>query len=264
MVHGTLFSAFVAALFPFPQVSYASQPAVAQVVPTVAQYKQIPYSPPQDSIIWVSKSGDTLKSIAKGYYGDESFWTTVWNDNSYISNPNVIPDNSTIYVRNTIPTSPEELKPELALLLENPRSLSDGDRYIYLMNHTSSYGTLTWSMPLLTYRYMSTPYSYGHPGIDLTSFYGTPIYAAADGTVIEAGWSTIGYGNTVVIAHDNGFVTRYAHMSSLKVQKGQYVTRGSELGGAGCTGHCTGVHLHFEVWEDDQSINPLQVIALWK
>lgn len=90
---------------------------------------------------------------------------------------------------------------------------------------------------------------HGHNGVDLASYYGAPILAAASGKVIVSrvgGWGG-GYGNYVVIQHSNGTQTLYAHMSSVSVSAGQTVSKGQQIGKMGSTGQSTGVHLHFEV-----------------
>lgn len=84
-----------------------------------------------------------------------------------------------------------------------------------------------------------------HEGIDIAAGTGTPIAAAAAGTVIVAGPSG-GYGNLVVISHGT-LATAYAHMSRVSVSTGQSVGRGTVIGAVGCTGHCFGPHVHFEV-----------------
>jgi murein DD-endopeptidase MepM/ murein hydrolase activator NlpD len=84
-----------------------------------------------------------------------------------------------------------------------------------------------------------------HAGIDIANASGTPIYAANSGTVI--GGCGGGYGNCVLIDHGDGMVTLYAHQTSIFVGSGQSVTRGQQIGTMGCTGSCTGPHLHFEV-----------------
>lgn len=95
-----------------------------------------------------------------------------------------------------------------------------------------------------------------HAGQDFGGRQGTPITATADGVVIEAGRQS-GYGNMVVIRHDFGFETRYAHLSSIAVREGQRVSRGDRVGGMGSTGRSTGVHLHYEIRVNGTPINPM-------
>jgi murein DD-endopeptidase MepM/ murein hydrolase activator NlpD len=86
-----------------------------------------------------------------------------------------------------------------------------------------------------------------HAGIDLAMPADTPIRAAADGTVVEAGWVYAGYGISVVVDHGNGFLTHYAHQNRTAVAVGQQVDAGEVIGYEGSTGDSTGPHLHFEV-----------------
>ncbi len=90
---------------------------------------------------------------------------------------------------------------------------------------------------------------HGHNGVDLASVYGANIYAAAAGEVIiskNSGWNG-GYGEYIVIKHDNGTQTVYGHLSETDVSVGDTVTQGEVIGKMGRTGHATGVHLHFEI-----------------
>jgi murein DD-endopeptidase MepM/ murein hydrolase activator NlpD len=95
-----------------------------------------------------------------------------------------------------------------------------------------------------------------HQGIDIGVGMGTPIKAAAAGTVIYCGWES-GYGNLTVIDHGGNLATAYGHQSSIAVACGQQVAQGDVIGYVGCTGHCTGPHLHFEVRIDGNPVDPL-------
>jgi murein DD-endopeptidase MepM/ murein hydrolase activator NlpD len=95
-----------------------------------------------------------------------------------------------------------------------------------------------------------------HTGIDIAVSYGTPIHAAASGRVIYAGWMD-GYGNLVFVDHGGGISTGYAHQSSIAVSNGQTVSQGQLIGYVGCTGHCFGPHLHFEVRVNGSPVDPL-------
>jgi murein DD-endopeptidase MepM/ murein hydrolase activator NlpD len=95
-----------------------------------------------------------------------------------------------------------------------------------------------------------------HEGIDLAVPSGTPVVAAASGTVIVAGWMG-GYGNLVVIDHGNGIATAYGHNTSLAVGYGQYVAQGQLISYSGSTGHSTGPHVHFEVRVNGSPVDPL-------
>lgn len=88
-----------------------------------------------------------------------------------------------------------------------------------------------------------------HQGIDIANVSGTPIYAAMDGTVVEAGPAS-GFGNWVVIRHDGGEVTVYGHMRDYNVAAGQRVKAGQQIAAIGNEGESTGPHLHFEVKPD--------------
>ena len=97
--------------------------------------------------------------------------------------------------------------------------------------------------------------SYGHTGLDIAAPGGTPIRAAADGTVSFSGYSG-GYGYVVKISHGNGIETYYAHCSELYVSSGEKIEAGDVIAAVGSTGNSTGDHLHFEVVVDGTEIDP--------
>lgn len=98
-----------------------------------------------------------------------------------------------------------------------------------------------------------------HTGIDWAAPRGTPILSTADGVVKRAGRMS-GYGNIVIVQHDFGLETYYAHLNSIDVRDGQRVSRGQKIGGMGTTGVSTGVHLHYEVRVNGQPVNPITYV----
>ena len=112
------------------------------------------------------------------------------------------------------------------------------------------------------YRYTS---GYGrrwgrmHYGTDFAAPHGTPIYASADGVVVHAGWAS-GYGRLVKIKHEFGYETRFGHLSKIRVNVGQKVSRGERIGDMGNTGRSTGTHLHYEIRINGNAINPMKYL----
>ena len=102
-----------------------------------------------------------------------------------------------------------------------------------------------------------------HKGMDIAAPKGTPVLSADEGTVILASWVS-GYGNAVVVDHNNGLVTWYGHMSAISVSEGDSVKRGGKVGEVGSTGDSTGNHLHFEVRKDngDTPTNPRPYLGM--
>ena len=99
-----------------------------------------------------------------------------------------------------------------------------------------------------------------HRAIDISTGYGQPVYSTADGTVASAARSGA-FGNLIKIDHGFGLVTRYGHLSKFKAAVGSTVSRGDVIGYAGDTGRATGSHVHYEVWVNGRSMNPLQLGA---
>jgi len=99
------------------------------------------------------------------------------------------------------------------------------------------------------------PSNPGHIGLDIAAEMWDPIVAAADGIVVFAEWGG-GYGNLVIVEHDGGWLTYYAHFSEIVVKVGQEVRQGEILGGAGTTGYSTGPHLHFEIRYQGRPVDP--------
>lgn len=128
---------------------------------------------------------------------------------------------------------------------------------------TASYGSFVWPTRGTISSYFGGRQLYGsynyHSGLDIAAPYGTAVYAADGGTVTFSGWRS-SYGNLVIITHDNGMQTYYAHNSSLLVSSGAKVYRGQQIARVGSTGNSTGNHLHFEVRIGGNAVNPLSYL----
>jgi hypothetical protein len=148
------------------------------------------------------------------------------------------------------------------------KSLSGTSKCVYTSKVTLN-GSFYLSWPT-TEHHITSNYGYrikptagassNHLGIDIRGAKGDPIYAAASGTVTEAGYNS-SRGYYVVIDHGNGFTTLYMHCNSLRVSAGQTVTRGSLIATVGRTGVATGSHLHFGVKIDGEYVNPLDYLG---
>ncbi len=130
-------------------------------------------------------------------------------------------------------------------------------------------GAAGWCNPLSSI-YVTSAYGYRwhptqgyynfHSGVDLAASYGQSIYAAKSGTVTTATYSDV-YGYYVVINHGDGYSTLYGHMSTLGVSSGQSVSAGQTIGYAGSTGWSTGTHLHYTVYYNGSTVNPMSYIG---
>lgn len=99
-----------------------------------------------------------------------------------------------------------------------------------------------------------------HKGIDIARPANRNILAADNGVVEFAGYDNGGYGNKIIINHNNGMKTVYAHLSSISVSVGQTVEKGKVIGIMGSTGNSTGIHLHFELYKNGALQNPLDYL----
>jgi len=100
-----------------------------------------------------------------------------------------------------------------------------------------------------------------HHGIDFVAKRGTPVRAVGDGRVTYAGWKRGGYGRFIEIQHGTAYRTRYAHLNGYArgIRRGMKVKKGQIIGYVGCSGRCTGSHLHFEMYKNQRYVNPLKI-----
>lgn len=101
-----------------------------------------------------------------------------------------------------------------------------------------------------------------HQGIDMAAATGTPVVSAADGQVLQSGWSE-GYGYIVHIDHGNGLTTLYGHNSALAVRTGEKVRMGQVIAYAGSTGRSTGPHLHYEIRVSNTAVDPWSYLVAY-
>ena len=129
----------------------------------------------------------------------------------------------------------------------------------------SSSGQFIWPLPYTHTLTSNFEWRWGrmHWGIDISDggVYGQPIIAADGGTVTFAGNTGGGYGNFVIIDHGNGYQTIYGHASKLAVTTGQSVAQGDTIAYVGSTGNSTGPHLHFEIVENGEKVDPLNFVS---
>lgn len=118
----------------------------------------------------------------------------------------------------------------------------------------------TYYIPLYLRPVITTSFSGYHQGIDLAAQYGTEIHSITDGLVTHAGWGY--YGITIMVKENDTDWTVYGHLSNVNVRAGQYVNQGNVLGKVGCTGRCTGPHLHLEIYQDGYAVNPRSILGI--
>jgi murein DD-endopeptidase MepM/ murein hydrolase activator NlpD len=199
---------------------------------------------PITGIQHVVKDGETLASIAKKYGGADDNTAAVVDDiiayNRLASESDVHPGQTIV-----IPVGTEESEAPAKGSSSKPASSSVSSGTTVIAKGAGSSGFIA---PLA--HYVETQGIHGYNAVDLAAPLGTPIRAAAAGTVIVAknngAWNG-GYGNYVVIKHAGGVQTLYAHMSSEIVSVGETLAQGDTVGYIGVTGRTTGPHVHFEV-----------------
>ena len=203
--------------------------------------------PPTDGVYYTWEESDTIESVADRFEVEPDA-IIYWPGNQLdLTNPTIEPG-----TRVMIPGAVENDQP-LFIQVVTRESAGGGGACGggYL-----SRGFFSWPTGA---RFLSG-YDFGqsgHNGIDISAPEGTTVWAADNGvvTMAQGGWN-YGYGNVVQIDHGNGFVTIYAHLSSISVSQCQSISAGAPIGAAGNTGNSQGAHLHFEIRQGGSPINP--------
>jgi murein DD-endopeptidase MepM/ murein hydrolase activator NlpD len=224
--------------------------------------------PPVSGLVVDVTEADTLDSLAAKY--DVKPKTIL--DANGLGDPNlvigqtlVIPGARGAGIPTPKPTVRPAVKPRATSRPSSHSSGSSGSSGSSVRPPTTYHGgTMLWPV-VGGGNYISQYFHYGHYGLDIAADAGSRVRAAAGGTVTFAGWKSNGGGYQVWIAHGSGLYTTYNHMSGVSVGVGQHVGRGQQVGRVGCTGNCTGPHLHFEVWRGPiwnggVRVNPLRYL----
>lgn len=198
--------------------------------------------PPVTGVIHKVKKGETLVALAKKYKADAQ--TIADYPFNYIDDSLALRAAQTLII-------PGGVKPQPTPLPASPLAASRQPVF-----YAGGSGLFGWPVA----GSLNQSPSWWHPAIDIGAAYGSLVQAASAGKVITAGWNSFGFGNYVVIDHGNGYTTAYAHMGSIKIRVGQSVGAGQLVGTVGCTGFCTGPHLHFEIRRGGTFLNPLSLL----
>lgn len=189
---------------------------------------------PVDGVYHKVKAGDTVEKLAKRY--------------------RVTPDKIVNFPLNNLQSKDDPLVPGTMLIIPDGDATPPEPPAVRAPSAPWRSRNMVWpTRGRVTQGYWLP----AHPAIDIGSYIGTPVWAADDGVVAEAGWSSYGYGNYILIRHYDGFSTLYAHLSRIDVAPGEAVGRGQQIGAVGSTGRSTGPHLHLEVRYNGRAYNPL-------
>lgn len=198
--------------------------------------------PPVSGIIVKVKSGDTIASLAKKYGLPSAQPIVDWPYNSFANDETfALTAGQTLVLPGGVPPA---VIPVVPRIINAPGLFAGGT------------GQFMWPAGGIITQY----FSWYHGGDDIAASSGTPIVAADSGRVTSVQYLNYGYGYYATIDHGNGYRTLYAHMSRIDVSEGQNVGRGERIGLMGSTGRSTGPHLHFEIYNGGNRVNPLGLL----
>jgi len=214
--------------------------------------------PSRDGILYTVQLGDTLLDIADVYQADVE--SIVGLSGNQLGNADSVLDGAVLLLPGAVPPPPPPpaVTPEPFFAAAAPDEGYAGDSAAAA---GAVYSGFMWPVAGSINDYFGAPRGGGtyHSGLDIGADSGTPIAAAAGGQVVLAS-SGYGYGNYVIVRHDNGYETLYAHLTEIYVVQGQWVAQGEAVGTVGSTGWATGPHLHFEVRVGGASVDPLSYL----
>lgn len=200
---------------------------------------------PASGISHQVQSGDTLEKIAKKY---EVTVDSITEYNKLASAEAIYKDQILIIPGGTMP------KPPTPVITQPQSRLAS----FFIPSSAPPIPGSKLQWPTVGRR-IAQYFHWRHHGIDISSPTNSAVYSADSGRVESGGWGQ-GYGNKIVVNHGGGKKTLYAHLNRILVQPGESVAKGQTIGLIGCTGWCTGYHLHFEVIINGQKVNPLSYL----
>lgn len=224
--------------------------------------------PTVDGIVYDVRLGDTLLDIAARY--DIDVQDIIAFEGNDIESPDVIVENEVLLLPGAVPPPPPPPPPQpepvptpVPVIVEQPapEPTPTPAPPVVLVEASEPLPSSTgyiwpWVGPINSG--FGAPRGGGyHTGIDIGGPIGAGVVAAASGQVVLAAYGHPGYGHYIVIRHADGSETLYAHLSAIYVELGQWVDQGATVGAIGCTGWCSGPHLHFEILIGGAPVDPL-------
>jgi murein DD-endopeptidase MepM/ murein hydrolase activator NlpD len=268
--------------------SYRTDVSRAVIVRRADWHTAIPDRPRLEIVTYTVQPGDTAESIAADF--DLQPTTLMWSNPEMEKMPDllkvgqqltILPIDGVYHrvgVSDTLQSLSESYKVDITDIVKCPfnpfvdgAKLAEGQHLIipggtkpYQPRNVTEYqgpvpsdaestGAFSWP----SWGTLTQGYWYGHRAVDIGAAVGSAIRASDGGYIAFAGWTDVGYGYLVVVDHQNGYQTYYAHLSNIFVQEGAVIERGQVIGAMGSTGNSTGPHLHFEVRFNGYPTNPL-------
>ncbi len=203
---------------------------------------------PVDGVLHTVSDGDTLETIAAMHNAQvQEIFEFPGNDFDLTQSPQLEKGREVIV--------PNGISPILWSEAQVPGAGQGGGGDSYSGN-VPALGSGSFIWPINS-RNLTQEFWSGHPGIDISTDFRQPVFAADSGTVILSGWDYTGYGNFIIIDHGNGYKTTYGHNEANLVSVGQTVVKGQQIAESGNTGNSTGNHLDFRILYNDAFVNPL-------
>lgn len=227
--------------------------------------------PGTNGLVYDVRLGDTITDIA-GTYGVSPDAIIQYAANS-LASPDLITEGMVLLLPGGVPPAPPPEPEPVAVPVEAAPQVDPDPGFAVpaavappvtevapIPDDPSVYVSYIWPVNGSLWSGYGPRWGSFHKGIDIGAAYGTSVMAAAAGQVTLATYRDNGYGMYVIVHHADGSETLYAHLSQLYVEVGQYVNQGDAVGAVGCTGWCSGDHLHFEVWIGGTTYNPLNYL----